>query len=82
MRDIHWYPQTHYYAEYGNKPAFFLRAAQRNYFVRLSTILGVDSGDKLRELLSAQKAKNDNTAWRNQPSFENLVNLEALDTIS
>jgi hypothetical protein len=82
LRGIRWYPQTHYYSEYGNRSAFFIRASQHRHFAKLVAVLGVESGDKLRELLAAQRAKGENTGWGQQPSFENLVNLEALDTIS
>ncbi len=79
LKDEHWYPQSHYYASFGDTHHFFLRAAQRRHFAKLATIIGIPTGDKLREIIAAKNQEKD--TWRRKQIFSNLVNLEKLDTI-
>lgn len=77
-----WYPQTHYYWGYGSRVPLFIRATQHKHFAKLATVLGVQSGDQLREIYAAQKAGNTDVGQYSGASFENLINLNKLDTIS
>lgn len=78
-----WYPQSHHYWGYGSsRPQFFIRATQRRHFANLATILGVASGDELRTRFAARKAKQAGQPINGSQSFENLINLEKLDTLA
>ncbi len=72
-----WYPQSHYYWSYGSVPQFFVRATQRRNFAKLATVLGIATGDEVRKRYAERKEKDGRRG-----SFENLVNLDKLDTLS
>ncbi len=81
LKGTQWYPQTHYYWGYGSKFPFFMRAVQRRNFVKLGTVLGVPSGDKLRELLAQQMDQLTNGGFR-RVSVDEMIKLKDLDTIN
>lgn len=83
IRGNRWYPQTHYYWGYGTKAPFFVRATQHKNFVKLAAVLGIESGDKLRERVTQQIARDqEQGGWSAQVNFTDFVNLAALDTIN
>ncbi|MBL9187062.1 MAG: TIR domain-containing protein [Opitutaceae bacterium] len=82
VREVGWYPQTRYYSGFGRSALpFFVRASQRRNFAKLVTILGIPNGDKLREIFKQRKQRDDSSGSGRHPSFEHLINLDALDTI-
>lgn len=79
LRSDRWYPQTHYYWEWGRAAPFFLRAVQHKYFAKLGTVLGCKSGDDLREALKGKKADLDR--FYSQVSVDEFISLSKLDTL-
>lgn len=79
LRGDRWYPQTHYYWAWGRTAPFFLRANQHKYFVKLGTILGVQSGDELRTAMKGKGTKLD--AFNSESSVEQFTSLDKLDTL-
>lgn len=82
IRGLWWYPQTHWYWGYGSTAQFFVRATQHRHFLKLATILGVPTGDELRKQFAEQKEKTAQSGWRGRNSFESLINLQNLDTVT
>ncbi|MHC4445649.1 MAG: SEFIR domain-containing protein [Planctomycetota bacterium] len=82
-----WYPHTLIYAGRGKaRFPLFVRAAQHKGFERLKTITGIESGDELRTKFKEGYEKHEVTqmtdlVFHAHVSFNNLMNLDALDTI-
>lgn len=81
LRQRDWYPQTHYYWQWGRRAPLFVRAAQHKHFAKLGTILGIKTGDELRAALSnGAKVKID--SFHSNVSVEEFTHLAKLDTLN
>jgi hypothetical protein len=80
-----WYPQTLHYSSRTNGFPFFVRAAQNRTFQKLAEVTGIDNAEKLREAVKAgheRLAVNQwHNFWRNDRSFWDSMNMDALDTL-
>lgn len=81
---VRWYPQTlHYASHFGSFP-FFLRCTRRRDFRKLSIITGIESADKLRELVKEGHARANVNAWTHfysDRTFWNAMNMNNLDSL-
>jgi hypothetical protein len=80
-----WFPQTLYYASYGDGGTFplFLRATQNKYFQKLAIITGIEDVTKLREAVKNGYERLDVRSWYNFhfQNFWNMMNMDKLDTL-
>jgi len=82
--DTMWFPQTLYYARYGEGDyPLFLRATQHKYFMKLAIVTGIENGDKLREEVKAGHERLDVKNWHNFhfQNFWRMMNMDKLDTL-
>lgn len=82
-----WYPVTLIYLGYGNHFPLFVRATQKKHFGKIKEIYDVSSGDDLRAKYAAGFERHDISRWgdfnfHSSVSFEEALNLDALDTLS
>jgi hypothetical protein len=81
---VHWYPQTLFYASHDDFP-FFLRATQHKHFTKLAIVSGMDTGDKLRASVKAGMERLNMNQWydfaMSSQSFWGRMNMDKLDTL-
>lgn len=83
--DARWYPGTLHYSSRGEFP-LFLRASQHKHFKALATITGIDSADRLRELVKEGQERLQIGRWHDfhfgfGTDFWGLMNMDKLDTL-
>lgn len=81
---VYWYPNTIYYASYGYKPELFIRATQREYFLHLAVIAGIQSVQEIKEKVKAGAERMNGSSFsygRMGNDFCSMMNIESLDSI-
>ncbi len=81
-----WYPHTFVFAGHSVRFPLFVRAAQKKYFDKLKTVIGVSRGDDLRAKYAANAEKLGVAQWTSflvfgGYSFPTALNLINLDTL-
>ncbi|MGA7194154.1 MAG: SEFIR domain-containing protein [Anaerolineales bacterium] len=82
--DARWYPQTFYYAGYGDCVfPLFLRATQHKYFIKFAVITGIKDANELRERVKNGYEQRGVSQWYNFDfqDFWGMMNLDKLDTL-
>ena len=80
LKKDRWYPQTHYYWQWGRTAPFFVRAIQHKHFVKLGIILGIKTGDELRSAWEATD-KSVIQSIHSNVSIAEFTHLSKLDTL-
>lgn len=84
VRNVHWYPSTLLYSNYGTSYEFFLRTSQHKYFLRLSEITGVQSADELRDIVDTAYETRQVSRWTDfwrHNNFKEQMSMSRWDTI-
>lgn len=84
--DCWWYPQTLHYSSRSGAYPFFLRAARKRDFQKLSTVTGIARGEELRAEVRAGHERLEIDSWKKfwltDRSFWNSMNMDHLDTLT
>lgn len=83
--DQRWYPQTLLYSEHSRDFPLFVRAAQHKHFLKIATVTGISDADELRKAVKEGQERQNVASWSDfgffGPSFWDLLNMDAMDTV-